>query len=49
LSGHQNNYIECLNVDDNAAKSFNIIAIRLNDLHNYFDGPNRIIFRFIST
>jgi len=24
LSDHQNNYVECLSVDDNVAKSFNI-------------------------
>jgi len=31
LSDHQNNYIERLNVDDNA-KRFNILAIDLNVL-----------------
>jgi len=31
---HQNNYVKRLNVDDNAAKSFNILAISLNILHN---------------
>jgi len=34
---HQNNYVECLNVDDNAAKNLNILATSLNILHNYFD------------
>jgi len=28
---HQNNYIRYLSVDDNAAKSFNIPSISLND------------------
>jgi len=42
-------YVECLNVDDNAAKSFNILAIKLNILHNYFDGPNKIVFRSVSS
>jgi len=32
--------------DDNAAKSFNIPAISLI-LYNYFDGPNKIIFRSV--
>jgi len=35
----QNNYVERLNVHDNATKSFNILATSLNVLHNYFDGP----------
>jgi len=29
---HQNNYAERLSVDDNAVKSFNILAINLNVL-----------------
>jgi len=33
----QNNYVERLNIDDKAAKSFNILAISSNVLHNYFD------------
>jgi len=44
---HQNNYVERLNVNDKAAKSFNILAISLNILHIYF-GPNTIIFRSVS-
>jgi len=46
---HQNNYIERLKVDDNAAKSFNILAISLKVLHNCFDDSNKIIFRSVST
>jgi len=46
---HQNNYVKRLNIDDNAAKNFNILATSLNVLHNYFDGPNKIIFRFVSS
>jgi len=34
--------IERLNVDDNAAKSFDILATSLNVLRNYFDF--RIVF-----
>jgi len=33
---NQNNYAECLNIDNNAAKRLNILAINLNVLHNYF-------------
>jgi len=33
-------------IDDNATKSF-ILAISLNVLRNYFDGPNQIIFRSV--
>jgi len=29
--------VERLSVDDNVAKNFNIIAINLSVLHNYFD------------
>jgi len=32
----------------NAAKNFGILTISLNVLHNYFDGPNKMIFRSIS-
>jgi len=30
LLDHENNYVKCLNIDDKAAKSFNILATRLN-------------------
>jgi len=41
-----NNYVESLNKhDDKTAKSFNILATSLNVLHNYFNDPNKIIFR----
>jgi len=40
----QNNYVESLSVDNNAAKSFNIRATSLNVLHDYFDDPNKFIF-----
>jgi len=33
---HQNNYIENLNMIINAAKNFDILAISLSVLHNYF-------------
>jgi len=41
LLNPQNNYVD-------AAESFNILAICLSILHNYFDDSNEIIFRFIS-
>jgi len=44
LLDHQNNYVECLSVDNNA-KSINILITSLSVLRNYFDGPNKIIFR----
>jgi len=41
--GHQNNYVERLSVDDNAAKKrFNVLTISLNVLHNYFDDSNNL-------
>jgi len=45
----QNNYVERSSVDDNVAKSFNILATNLNILHNYFDSLNKIIFRSVSS
>jgi len=44
LLNFQNNYVERLSINDNAAKSFNILAINLSVLHNYSDSPNKIIF-----
>jgi len=49
LIDYSNNYVERLSVDDNAAKSFNILATSLGVLHNYFDGSNKIIFRSVFT
>jgi len=54
LLDHQNNYVDCLNIFDNAAKCFNILlsfsAISLSVLHNYFDNyfDNKIIFKSVS-
>jgi len=28
---------------NNASKSFNILAISLNVLHNYFNGPTKLV------
>jgi len=30
------------------ARNFDILAISLSVLRNYFDGPNKIIFRFVN-
>jgi len=49
LLNHQNNYVERLNINDKAVKSFNILATNLNVLHNYFDNPNKIIFESVSS
>jgi len=37
-----------LNVDDKAAKNFNVLA-SLNILHIYLDDSNKIIFRSVSS
>jgi len=42
LLHHQNN---CRTRRWHAAKNFNILATSLSVLYNYFDGPNKIIFR----
>jgi len=34
---------------NNAAKNFDILATSLNISHNYFVGPNKIIFRSVSS
>jgi len=44
---HQNNYGARLNIDSKAAESFNILTTNLSVLHNYFDGPNKIIFKSV--
>jgi len=33
---------EHLSIDDNAAKSFNILEINLSILYNYFDDPTKL-------
>ena len=53
LLNHQNNCVECLNVDDNkfyTAKNFNRYSsnqLIKRSTYNYFDDPNKIIFRSI--
>jgi len=48
LLDYQNNYVKRMS-DDNAAKSFNILVTSLSILYNYFDDPNRFIFRAVSS
>jgi len=43
LLDYQNNYVKHLSFGYKAAKSFNILSITLNILHNYFYDPNKII------
>jgi len=45
---HQNNYIEALNVDDKAAKNFNIPATSLSVLHNYLMVQTKFFQIYIS-
>jgi len=49
LLNHQNNDVERLNIFDDVTKCFNILATSLNVLYNHFDGPNKIIFRSVSS
>jgi len=37
LLDHQNNFVGTLKIMNNVRKSFNILAIGLNVLHNYFN------------
>jgi len=48
LLSHQNNYVKCLNIDDKAATSFNILATSLNaglkKIIFFLNQENRIFF-----
>jgi len=44
LLDHQNNFVRILKAMNNIAKSFDILAISLSVLHNYFDSSNKITF-----
>jgi len=41
---HQNNFVEILKITNNAAKNFDILAINLSVLHNYFHGSTKLLF-----
>ena len=41
MSDRQNNHVEILTIISNDAKSFDILAISLMVLHNYFDNPTK--------
>jgi len=44
LLGHQNNFVGILKIMSNAAKNFDILAISLSVLHNYFDSSTKLFF-----
>jgi len=48
LLNHQNNYVERLSIGDNATKNFNVLAVSLSVLYNYFDSQKKKKIIFIS-
>jgi len=44
LLDHQNNFVEILKTMKNAAKSFDILAISLSVLYNYFVSSTKLLF-----
>jgi len=46
LTGYRskNNFVRTLKIMNNIAKSFNILAISLNVLHNYFNTSTKLFF-----
>jgi len=44
LLDHQNNFVRILKIMNNIAKSFDILAISLSVLHNYFDNSTKLLF-----
>jgi len=40
---HQNNHVENSNTMSNSVKNFDILAISLNILHNYFDSLTKLL------
>jgi len=42
LLDHQNNFAGILKIMSNAAKNFDILAISLSVLHNYFDSSTKL-------
>jgi len=45
---HQNNYVRNSNMMSDAANNFDILAINLNVLSNYFDSLFKVIFISVS-
>jgi len=41
---HQNNVVGMLKLMSNVAKNFDVLAISLNILHNYFNGLTKLLF-----
>jgi len=46
---HQNNFVGILKIMSNAAKNLDVLATNLSILHNYFDSPTKLLFRFVSS
>jgi len=44
LLNHQNNFVGTLKITSNAAKNFDILAISLSVVHNYFDNSTKLLF-----
>jgi len=40
----ENNFVETLKIMSNAAKNFDLLAIDLSILHNYFDSSTKLFF-----
>jgi len=49
LSNHQNNFVGTLKIISNTAKNFDILAVGLSVLHNYFDSSTKLLFRSVSS
>jgi len=41
---YQNNFVRTLKITSNIAKNFDILAISLSVLHNYFDSSTKLFF-----
>jgi len=48
LLNHQNNFVEILKIMNNAAKSFDSLAISLSVLHNYFNNSTKLLLSSVS-
>jgi len=49
LLNYQNYHVGRSSIISNVVKNFDVLAISLSILHNYFDGSNRIIFKSVSS
>jgi len=46
---HKNNFVEILKIMSNVAKNFDVLAISLSVLCNYFDSLTKLLFCSISS